>query len=150
MSVQDFSTPAQKTAADLALLLARIPLGAYFMLAGVNKVKAGTAEFVSGAAGSIPEFLPTFLGRGYLHALPWMEIVVGVCLILGLFTRFTGLLMSLMLTSFMIAVTGVKPAGGGPFHYNLVYLGLALCFMLVGPGRLSIDALWPARRKKPH
>ena len=56
-----------------------------------------------------------------------------------------------MLTSFIIAATGWKPlAGVGPFHTNFVFLGLAMCLMLLGPGRLSIDALAPGRKKKSH
>lgn len=142
------SSTGSRAAVDLALLFARVPLGAFFLIAGLGKVQGGVGNFVRSASGMVPTYLPTAIGRGYLYAVPWAEIVVGVCLILGLFTRFTGLIVSLMLISFTIAATGLRAAGGGPFHTNVVFLGIALCIMLLGPGRMSVDAFMPRRRKK--
>ena len=133
---------------NLALLLLRVPIGVFFALAGLSKVAGGVGEFVSKASGTIPDYLPQTLGKGYLYAVPWAEIIVGACLVFGVFTRFTGLIASLMLISFTIAATGWRAQGGGPFHTNFILLSVALVIMLLGPGNFSVDASWPQRRKK--
>lgn len=150
MKVLDYdrATPIQKTNADFGLLLARVPLGVYFALAGFAKVKAGVPEFVAGSMKAIPPFMPEILGKAYLYALPFVELVVGGCLVVGLLGRLSALLATLMLISFTIAVTGLKD-DPKPFHSNLVYLGVALCLTLIGPGRISIDAMFPRRAPKP-
>jgi thiosulfate dehydrogenase [quinone] large subunit len=132
----------------LALLLLRVPLGLFFLLAGLHKVQGGVGDFVSGASGLIPSFLPNSVGRAYLYAVPWAEIIVGICLIAGLFGRFIAMIVSLMLISFMIAATGIKPSGKEPLQYNIVLLGISLCLMLLGPGNFSADAFLPEKRKK--
>jgi putative oxidoreductase len=134
--------------ASAGLLLGRIPLGLFFLLAGIHKLHAGVDGFVSSNMTAAMKFLPENLARGYLQAVPWVEMVVGILLIVGLLTRVVAAIMSLMLISYMMAVTQLRPAGGGPFHYNLVYLGLALTIMLVGPGWFSVDGvLFRPRRR---
>src|SRR3954466_10304782 len=91
---------------NLALFLLRVPIGLFFTLNGAGKVAGGVGNFVSHASGVIPDWMPQALGKGYLYAVPWAEIIVGVCLVVGVFTRFTGLIASLMLLSFTIAATG--------------------------------------------
>ena len=132
----------------LALLLLRVPLGLTFLFAGLNKIRGGVGDFVNGASGRIPPFLPNSIGRGYLWGVPWAEIIVGLALIGGLFSRFIALIASLMLISFMIAVTGIKPSSGQPFQTNIVLLGIALALLLLGPGRFSADAMIPEKSKK--
>jgi uncharacterized membrane protein YphA (DoxX/SURF4 family) len=125
---------------DIAMLLLRLPLGVLFAFAGIMKFKGGVGNFVTQASGAIPSFLPTALGKAYLHAVPFAETLVGVCLIVGLATRAIGLIASLMLISFMIAVTGIRHPQGGPFNDNITYLCIALAITLIGPGRISVDA----------
>src|SRR5438445_10223170 len=125
-----------------ALLLLRLPLGILFVFAGWGKVHSGVGKFVDAASKSIPSFLPESLGRAYLWAVPWAEMTVGVCLILGLMTRAIGLIAALMVISFTIAVTGWKAAPpGGPFNTNVFYIAIAAAIALLGPGRVSSDYL---------
>jgi putative oxidoreductase len=111
-----------------------------FAFAGVMKFKMGVGTFVSTFAEKVPSFLPTAIGKAYLYAVPATEFIVGVCLIVGLATRAIGLIASLMLISFMIAVTGIRHPQGGPFNDNITYLCIALAIALIGPGRISVDA----------
>ncbi len=127
---------------NLGLLLARLPVGALFAYAGFFKIaKMGVANFVSKSAGTIPGFLPTPLGRAYLYALPFVELAVGVLIVLGWFTRAAGLIASLILISIMIAVTGVKSEAGGPFHNNVIVLGVTLMLFFAGPGAIALDGV---------
>lgn len=134
--------------ASVGLLLGRIPLGLFFVMAGILKFYYGLDEFIKSSLPDAMKFLPEHLARGFLNALPFVEITIGVLLIVGLLTRIAAGIMALLLLSFTIGKTHLNGVGGGPFHYNIVYLGLALAIMLVGPGWFSIDGILfrPRRR----
>lgn len=127
---------------SLGLLAARVPLGVYFVIAGFNKLSGDSSlkSFVSANIGSVPDWFPESMGQAYLYSLPFAEIVVGLALVLGLFSRLAGLLATLMLVSFIIAVTGIKH-DSLPFHPNGIFVGTALLVMLAGPGGISVDQM---------
>jgi putative oxidoreductase len=137
------------TSTSLGLLLARLPVGLVFLIAGFNKIKGGVGEFVSKQLHSATGFMPEPLAKAFLGTLPFMELLVGITLLLGLFGRISGLVASLLLISFMIAVTGLKSTGGLAFHYNVVLLGVTLLIALAGAGDCSLDALMRKRRTAP-
>src|SRR4051794_13718982 len=87
------------TAASLGLLLARIPLGAYFIAASVGKLQFGIDKFAAAHIESARHYLPERFAQPYLTTLPWVEMVVGIFLIVGLLTRVSALVMALMLVS---------------------------------------------------
>ena len=142
-------------ATSLGLLLARAPLGAYFVAAGFSKFSShgGVSAFVTKSADLLPAWVPQAAGMSYLRALPYAEIIVGASLALGVVGRVGGLVASLMLASFMIAVTGVR-SGNLPFQPNVICLGVALLVMLAGPGSLSMDrVMWGTSKAEgpvPH
>ena len=138
-----------RPSADLGLLLLRLPIGVLFVFGGHMKVfKIGVGNFVAGSMEYVPSYLPPAVGKAYLYCVPWAELIVGICLLLGLMTRAIGLITALMLLSFMMAVTGWKDPQGGPFHLSIAYLCVALALMFLGPGRISVDAFMPRRRGK--
>ena len=157
MAIEDTTTKTRtvirpSVPASIGLLLLRVPLGVYFILAGIGKLTApgGRAAFADAHINQATPFLPEHLARMYLTNLPIIEIVVGSLLVLGLLTRLVGLVAALLITSFTIAVT--KLGGGqtgGPFHPNLIYIGIALAAMLCGPGIFSVDGMLfrPRRRR---
>src|SRR5271154_5941604 len=110
---------------NLGLLLARLPMGAFFLLAGIHKVTGGVQEFVNAQIGNVPSQIPRIWAERYLHALPYTEIVVGSLLILGLFGRLAGFAGAVVVTTIIIGVTGIF-ASNMPFQPNLIYLGLLL------------------------
>jgi len=142
--------PCCGAAVDIGLLLVRLPIGVIFLMAGINKFRGGVGEFVTKAAGAVPAFMPPGLGKAYLHGVPYAEVIVGAALILGILTRVFGLIASLMLVSFMIAVTGLKGKEGAPFHPNVMYLSITLLLMLASGGRFSVDGLILRARAKPQ
>lgn len=142
----DHLTPRNKTVADVGLLLARIPIGILFFLAGINKIRGGVGVFVKEHIHQGP--LPQGLTSAYLHALPFFEVIVGACLILGLFTGIIALIAFFMLLSFTIAATGWTDARTHNLAANVVYMGLTIALSAIGPGRLSADVFIFGKRDR--
>ena len=138
---------------NLALFLARLPLGAYFAIAGYNKLAGpGPTAFASAMIGKVPQGMEAF-GRPYLTALPFVELAAGLFVLVGLLVRLNAFLMSLMLVSFIVAmrnpinVARVHEGGGSqPFDTNVVLLGLALCLTLLGAGEWGTHRAFKRRR----
>src|SRR5438552_763650 len=155
MAIENTTTTTTVTrpsvAASIGLLLLRVPLGVFFILAGIHKLTApgGAAAFADAHVKQVPSAVPEHLGRTYLGSVPYIEIAVGALLVLGLLTRVVGLAAALLITSFTIGATGVGGGQtGGPFHPNLIYIGIGLAVMLCGPGIFSVDGMLfrPRRR----
>jgi thiosulfate dehydrogenase [quinone] large subunit len=129
-----------KPAAALGLMTARIPMGLYFAIAGYYKIagQGSIEQFVANNIAKVPTAFPEPMGRTYLYAMPFLELAVGAMLVLGLFTRLAGIIGTFLLITIMYAVTGIHSTVG-PFHPNVIYLGLTLTAMLVGGGEMSVD-----------
>ena len=81
-------------------LALRIIVGATLVVAGVTKAphQWELVDLINGYG-----ILPAALSQAYGLLLPWAEIVAGVCLILGLFTRYAAAMSILMFASFTVA-----------------------------------------------
>lgn len=136
--------------ASLGLLVARIPIAVTFILAGWWKVGTlGVDKFVAENAPKVPHVIPPVLAHAYLHALPWTEMLMGTLLLLGLAGRFAALIMSLILISIIIAVTGPVAAPGSIVpHPDLVFLGLTIGLLFTGTGSFSLDPYVLRRKRK--
>lgn len=149
----------QQTSIDLGLLAMRISVGLYMLLAGFGKVQSeinnGLGSFYEGSFTAMkPDWLPTVMGMPYGYALPWLEVIVGVALIIGLCTRIVGIVGLGMLVSFIIAlvikfnsITAQPDGPGGPFNANYIQCTAYLFFALAGAGRLSVDAILLKKKK---
>jgi uncharacterized membrane protein YphA (DoxX/SURF4 family) len=127
-------------ARDTSLLLARVSLGVFFLLAGYGKVAGGVSQFVEDHLKAVPHFVSPEFGKMYLQALPWTEMLCGVALVVGFYTRIAATLVTLMLISFIIAVTGVGFQTKPPqVDKNLVFLGLSILLMTSGGGQIAVD-----------
>ena len=127
---------------NFAALGGRVLLAAIFLISGFNKLNnfSGTAAFMSGAGLPASEML--------LVLTIAIEIVGGLMIVLGLYTRKVALILFL----FMIPVTAVfhNPwAPGDPaqaqqqlihFLKNLAIMGGLLHLSAFGPGYFSIEA----------
>ncbi len=135
---------------DISLLVARLVLGLYMLIAGWNKMAGGLGKFVDGKYAALtPAWLPESIARPYGYLLPVGELLLGLMLILGLFSRLAAGLLTLMLLSIVIAmmskngVTGIADhAGDPPFHHAFVMLPMAFMLAIIGSGRLALDPLY--------
>jgi putative oxidoreductase len=119
------------------LLLLRLVMGVAFILHGWPKIQNPMGWM--GPEASVPAILQA------LAALA--EFGGGMALVVGLLTR----LASLGIMSNMIVALGmvhlphghpfVGKAGGPSYELAAVYLACAVLFLILGPGRFSLDAL---------
>ena len=153
-----------KAGTQVGLFLTRAALGGFLLLAGWEKAAGeldqGVGSFYKASfQGMAPGWLPGWFGAPYGYALPWLELLVGGMLVLGLFTRFFAIGGFLILTSITAAavsangsITGLAKAAEGvpgpPF--NTTYIQAAVYFLLIftGAGVLSLDYMFSKRRKK--
>lgn len=87
---------------------ARLVVGGVWLYAGMLKLPHPDTS-VSAVRGY--QLLPTGLAETVGHVLPMLEIVVGACLVLGLLTRFTGVVSALLQLAFIIGIVSVWTRG---------------------------------------
>lgn len=145
---------------DIGLFALRVALGLYLLLAGVGKVQGelnnGIGSFYNSSfKGLQPDWLPNVLAAPYGYALPWLEVLVGGLLILGLFGQLAALLGLVMLASFTIALgmanNSIAAQGAdaaGPYHGNYIQVAGYLLLTLVGCGNWALDKVVFSKKAK--
>ena len=89
-------------------VLARLVVGAVWVVAGVLKLPDPNENVRAVRAYEIlPESLVTVVG----HGLPVLEILVGLCLLLGLFTRVAAAVSALLLVAFIVGISSAWARG---------------------------------------
>jgi uncharacterized membrane protein YphA (DoxX/SURF4 family) len=89
-------------------LVARLVVGGVWIWAGVLKLPHPESSVTAVRAYQL---LSPSVGDAVGRVLPMLEIVVGACLVLGLLTRFAGLLSALMLVAFIVGIASVWSRG---------------------------------------
>lgn len=140
---------------SLGMLFARLPLGLTLAHTGFRKFhEEGVENFVTDNLGKVPAYMPHWFGSAFLHAVPYAEVALGALLVLGLLSRVSGLLATLLLVSFALSVGNmagfVDVTARMPLANPVVYACFALIVLFAGPGKLSLDALlFPSRKSTP-
>lgn len=143
-----------KKTTDVAVLVLRIAAGVIFIPHGYSKVfsEGGVSSF----AGDMPSYgIPLALG----YIVPWAELVGGSFLIVGLLTRLDAFLLActMCVAAFVVqlpdALHEAQPGAIVPFvavrgiETPLAMFALTTAVLLIGPGRLSLDALFGVERR---
>ncbi len=89
-------------------LLCRVVLAVIFLWSGIEKI---THLELFYEAASNYQILPPVLTRFYSAMLPWLEVLCGFYLLIGLFTRQIAVLTSLLILSFIIALSSALMSG---------------------------------------
>lgn len=121
---------------EWAPLPIRLVMGSAFIAYGYPKITdiAGTSE------GFATLGIPLAGLFGPIVAI--VEFIGGICLLLGILTRYWGLLLAIEMTVTTLGVKvpqGASFIGGGGYDLDLIFLASALALVLLGGGRLSID-----------
>jgi len=134
----------------------RLVLGGLLLWAGL--VKVGDRQGMALAIDSY-QLLPGAMVRPLAAALPWVEVALGIFLILGLFVRFSAIATGLLLVAFLVGMAQAKArglaidcgcfGGGGPGQgvswfdivRDLVLMGVAGLVLLLPRSPWELDAL---------
>lgn len=121
---------------DLGKLFLRLAIGIVFIYAGWMKI--GDLEKVATFFGSIG----LYPWLAYLVA--YVEFLGGIALVLGLFVRYAGLLLSvvMLVASFKVHWPNGYSLQNGGYEYVLVLLLGSLAIITLGAGRYALDAYW--------
>lgn len=131
---QCFSPRSQSNSASLALLALRLIAGTAFIIHGWGKIQNPFGWM--GPDSPLP---------GILQALGALaEFGGGLAWVLGLVTPLAslGLLFTMLGATYLHAIIMGDPfvsQGGGAYELALVYIGISLVLMFVGPGKFSAD-----------
>lgn len=140
------------TSLEVARGLTRVALGWFLLHQGWVKVVQETTEglgtFYRGDffQGRNPAWLPDFIAAPYGYALPWIELLFGFLLTVGLWNRMSAWVSTLVFMSISVAM--LDSGSLLPKHMLMIYTPLAAWIALAGPGRYSVDA-WLAKRRAP-
>lgn len=119
----------EKILNDVVFIGLRSALGVIFILHGISK-------FDPGFASNLPNMgLPAELQIPIALA----ELVPGILLIIGVLSRLSASLISIIMLGAIFPVKGAQGiTGKGGVEFELILLASALVIMIVGPGRISL------------
>jgi thiosulfate dehydrogenase (quinone) large subunit len=131
---------------EAAYALLRITLGVIFLFYGVGKFRAGVGAFAAGTNQHFAGKLPAVLVLSFAYVLPFGEVLAGLLILFGLFTRI-GLMVSgvlLIALTFGTVILGDPPTVANNLLYALVNFTL---LWFVDMNHYSLDSLF--RRRTP-
>ena len=96
---------------------------------------------VDGLAKAVQSFgiLNEHFAALYANSLPYIEIAVGVLLVVGFWTSLASLVSIAVLVSFVYGF-GIYPNDTIPFNKDIIWIGACLALLTTGGGAFSIDS----------
>lgn len=119
----------QKVLNDVVFMGLRSAIGVIFILHGMMKFNPGFANALPNM-GLPPEMqIPIALA----------EVVPGVLIIIGVLSRFSAALLSIVMVGAIFHIKGAQSiTGDGGVELDLILLAASLVIMIAGPGRISL------------
>jgi uncharacterized membrane protein YphA (DoxX/SURF4 family) len=149
-------------AQDVVKIVLRLLLGGLFVFGGWTKLNfQGDPTQFAFAIKGFKFMLPDHIVINIAFMVPWAELLAGLCLIFGFFTRGAGLVIAAMMLGFILGIASVIWRGlethcgcfgslnlfcNGPLGWchvirNLVLGGIAGYLAKVGAGPYSLDRI---------
>jgi uncharacterized membrane protein YphA (DoxX/SURF4 family) len=134
-----------------AVFLIRLFVGGVFLIAGLIKIKGSSSGLLIAILGY--ELVPRGLATILAYVLPWLEIIVGGLLILGLWSHLTVLVGAGLLAVFLSGIVtsllrgmnndcgcyqSLTPVQWKLAYRNLIIMGLLLPIYLLKGGMWSL------------
>jgi len=116
---------------DIAFMGLRTAIGVIFIVHGIGKFDPSFVGFLTGPLGFPPEMqIPIALA----------EMIPGILLIMGVLTRISSSLLSIVMLGAIFYVNGATNlTGEKAFELDLILLAASLVIIVAGPGRISIS-----------
>ena len=116
---------------DVVFMGLRAAIGVIFIAHGAGKFGEGFVGFLTGPLGMPPEMqIPIALA----------ELVPGILLIIGVLTRISGSLLSIIMLGAIFYVKGAANlTGERAYELDLILLAASLVIVVMGPGRISLS-----------
>jgi putative oxidoreductase len=117
------------------LALIRVALGAALLLRGVNFLD-NTAELQTSIDATVFQSSSDWLA----HVIPWVHILGGFLIIIGLFTRFASLVQMPVLMGAVFFINSKKGffTAETDLSYSIIIMLLLVVFLIEGSGSLSL------------
>jgi thiosulfate dehydrogenase [quinone] large subunit len=130
-----------------AYALLRVTFGVVFLFYGIGKFMRGLGSFSGGTQQRFAGKLPMALVVPFAYSLPFIEVLIGVLLVLGLFNSIALMLSGLLLIAltFGMVILGDTPTVANNLLYVLINFVL---LYLAEQNNYSVDRIIP--RKLPH
>lgn len=130
-----------------AYALLRVTFGVVFLFYGIGKFMRGLGTFSGGMQQRFAGKLPMALVVPFGYSLPFIEVLIGVLLVLGLFNSITLVLAGLLLMAltFGMVILGDTPTVANNLLYVLINFVL---LYLAAQNTYSVDRMMP--KKLPH
>ncbi len=129
----------------IAYAILRLALGINIFGHGFFRILSGVAAFANGTVQSMDKGpLPHAFSLGFLYATPFIELTLGLLLVLGLFTELALIAGGLFMIALTFGTTSTQNwnGAGTQLMYSFVFFAL---LWLVEANAFSVDAL--LRRK---
>ena len=128
-----------KSVSPIAYALVRVVVGIMFLMHVSGKFKIGAAAVAANVMSK--NGLEPALGFAYAAII--LETVGGVCLIIGLFTRFFAAALAIEMAIALVFVHLAKgyAAGGGGYEYVLLIGAVLFAIAMRGGGQYSADRM---------
>jgi len=136
------------TSPSWAITVVRVTLGVIFFAHGSQKVFGWFGGY--GLKGTTGYFVSTGLPLVVAYAVCFFELLGGVGLVLGLFTRLAALAIITVMTGAIARVHWphgffinweLAPGKGHGFEANLAFIAMAVACVIAGGGAFSLDLL---------
>ena len=116
---------------DIAFMGMRAAIGVIFIVHGAQKFNPGFVGFLTGPLGLPPEMqIPIALA----------ELVPGILLIIGVLSRISASLLSIVMLGAIFHVKGAASLTGDKgVEFDLILLASCLVIIVAGPGRVSLS-----------
>ncbi|MBT8242512.1 MAG: DoxX family protein [Nitrosopumilus sp.] len=119
----------EKVLNDVVFMGLRSAIGVIFILHGISKFEPGFANFLPMLGLPVEMQIPIALA----------ELVPGILLIIGVLSRLSSSLISIIMLGAIFHVKGAQSiTGDGGVELDLILLASALVIMIAGPGRISL------------
>ena len=115
---------------DIAFMGVRVAVGVIFIAHGVGKFGPGFVGFLTGPLGLPAEMqIPIALA----------ETIPGILLIIGVLTRISSSVLSIVMLGAIFYVKGAASlTGDRGYELDLILLAASLLIIVAGPGRVSL------------